>query len=240
MTEQIKLSDYYIKKTNSTNILLANGTNTQQTNFLKTVGDGLTKNNSEVSVDFGATNTKVARGDHTHTGVYQPVGNYLTATTASNTYQEKGDYAAATHLHDDWSDKTTDHFRNTDASNGKKKYSFYLRLYLNPYVKLCFADVTGMIYFKGDSVDLQDNSRNYYADFVTSNKSIETIREIAFPLHSTGKIVGQIYTADDGINLRINSNQLSSDASTIESNGATLNGSVVFPYRPFDSLASDE
>jgi hypothetical protein len=50
------------------------------------VGDFLSATTEGVlSVKTGTTNTTVARGDHNHTGVYQPAGSYVSGTTF-NTY----------------------------------------------------------------------------------------------------------------------------------------------------------
>lgn len=39
-----------------------------------------------VSADFGTTSSTVARGNHNHTGVYQPVGSYATASHTHSQY----------------------------------------------------------------------------------------------------------------------------------------------------------
>ena len=44
----------------------------------------ITGSNNSINVSTGTSSTTVARGDHNHSGVYQPVGNYLTAITSSD------------------------------------------------------------------------------------------------------------------------------------------------------------
>lgn len=52
-----------------------------------TAGTGLSggtiTTSGTLAVDFGITHSTAAYGDHNHTGVYQPVGNYLTGITSS-------------------------------------------------------------------------------------------------------------------------------------------------------------
>jgi len=42
-------------------------------------GDGISISGQQISLSIGTGAMQVAAGDHTHTGVYQPVGSYLVA-----------------------------------------------------------------------------------------------------------------------------------------------------------------